>query len=122
MTTPTQKPRGPRTHRQARGRKSRPRSRAAILKEVDHLKDQVASLTARVAELEQEATDNDVIILREIGKEQAKGEIIQALEAGEPLDQADLSENLGLDLSLVFEACNELIAEGIVVFYDDDRN
>lgn len=82
-----------------------------------------------MAEPEQEATaskdrqpDNDVVILREIGKEQAKAEIIQALEAGEPLDHADLSENLELDLSLVFEACNELIAEGIVVFYDDDRN
>ena len=74
-----------------------------------------------MAESEQEATDNDIIILREIGKEQAKGEIIQALEAGEPLDQADLSENLELDLSLVFEACNELIAEVIVVFYDKER-
>ena len=74
-----------------------------------------------MVEPEQEATDNDIIILREIGKEQAKGEIIQALEAGEPLDQADLSENLGLDLSLVFEVCNELIAEGIVVFYDKER-
>ena len=82
-----------------------------------------------MAEPEQGATaskdrqpDNDVVILREIGKGQAKGEIIQSLEAGEPLDQADLSENLDLDLPLVFEACNELIAEGIVVFYDDDRN
>ena len=81
-----------------------------------------------MAEPEQEATvskdrqlDNDVIILREIGKEQAKAEIIQALEAGEPLDQADLSENLGVDLSLVFEACNDLITEGIVVFYDKER-
>lgn len=81
-----------------------------------------------MVEPEQEATaskdrqpDNGVVILREIGKEQAKGEIIQALEAGEPLDQADLAENLALDLSLVFEACNELIAEGIVVFYDKER-
>lgn len=81
-----------------------------------------------MVEPEQEVTaskdrqpDNGVVILREIGKEQAKGEIIQALEAGEPLDQADLSENLGLDLSLVFEACNELIAEGMVVFYDKER-
>ena len=81
-----------------------------------------------MTEPEQEATvskdrqpDNDVIILREIGKEQAKAEIIQALEAGEPLDQADLAENLALDLSLVFEACNELIAEGMVVFYDKER-
>ena len=63
-----------------------------------------------MAESEQEVTasidrqpDNGVVILREIGKEQAKGEIIQALEAGEPLDQADLAENLALDLSLVFE-------------------
>ena len=74
-----------------------------------------------MAEPEREATDNDIIILREIGKEQAKEEIIQALEAGEPLDQADLAENLALDLPLVFEACNELIAEGIVVFYDKER-
>ena len=81
-----------------------------------------------MVEPEQEATaskdrqpDNAVVILREIGKEQAKEEIIQALEAGEPLDHADLSENLALDLPLVFEVCNELIAEGIVVFYDKER-
>ena len=63
-----------------------------------------------------------VITLREIGKEQARQEIIQSFESGEPLDQADLADALSLEFSLVVEICNELIKEGVVVFYDDDRS
>lgn len=122
MTTSTPKPRRPKTHRKTSPPKPRRRSRSAILKEINHLKELVATLTARVTELEPEATEPDAIILREIPKEQAKKEIIQALEPGQPLDHADLAENLALDLPIVFEACNELINEGVIVFYDDDRN
>ena len=110
-----------------RGRFSR-RSEAVLLKEVSTLKELVGNLTARVAELEQEAESaraiqrDGIIVLREIGKEQARKEIIESFEAGEPLDQADLADALSLDFSLVVEICDELIKEGVVVFYDDDRS
>ena len=103
-------------------------SESALLKEVNHLKELVASLTTRLIELEREvettkaAQPDDIIVIREISKEQARKEIIKSFEAGEPLDQADLADTLALEISLVIEVCNELIEEGVVVFYDDDRS
>ena len=108
--------------------KSYRRSETALLKEVNHLKELVTSLTTRLAELEQEvettkaAQPDDIIVIREISKEQARKEIIKSFEAGQPLDQADLADMLSLEISLVIEVCNELIEEGVVVFYDDDRS
>ena len=68
------------------------------------------------------AQPDDIIVIREISKEQARKEIIKSFEAGEPLDQADLADMLSLEISLVIEVCNELIEEGVVDFYDDDRS
>ena len=96
--------------------------------EVERLKKQVAILSARVAELEREAEaardleSDNVIVLRDIAKEQARKEILEAFEADEPLDHADLAEDLRLEISLVFEVCNELIDEGLVVFHADNRD
>ena len=96
--------------------------------EVERLKKQVAILSARVAELEREAEaardleSDDVIVLRDITKEQARKEILEAFAADEPLDHADLAEDLRLEISLVFEVCNELIDEGLVVFHADNRD
>ena len=96
--------------------------------EVERLKKQVAILSARVAELEREAEaakdleSDNVIVLRDITKEQARKEILDAFAADEPLDHADLAEDLRLEISLVFEVCNELIDEGLVVFHADNRD
>ena len=123
-----QQPRNIRGTVAGRGRRFSRRSEAALLKEVSALKELVRNLTARVAELEQEAKaakeiqTDDIIVLREISKEQARQEIIQSFESGNPLDQADLADALSLEFSLVVEICNELIEEGVVVFYDDDRS
>ena len=111
-----------------RGLKSYRSSESALLKEVNHLKELVTSLTTRLTELEREvevtkaAQPDDIIVIREISKEQARKEIIESFESGEPLDQADLADTLSLEISLVIEVCNELIEEGVVVFYDDDRS
>ncbi len=92
--------------------------------EVKRLQKQAEDLSARIAELEREAeaardTETDhVIVLRDISKEQARNEILEAFESDEPLDHADLAEVLRLEISMVFEVCNELIDEGLVVFYD----
>ena len=95
---------------------------------IKNLKNRVKELSARVLKLEQEAEaardmeSGNIIVLRNIGKDQAKEEILGAFETGEPLDHADLAESLQMEISLVFEACNELIDEGLVVFYDDNRD
>ncbi len=104
-------------------------SSTVLLKsEVKRLEQVVQELTDRVPELEREAEvakavqQCDVIHLREISKEQAREEIIHAFESGEPLGQGDLADALSLEISLVVEVCNELIEEGVVVFYDDGRS
>ena len=53
---------------------------------------------------------------------QARKEILEAFAADEPLKHADLAEDLRLEISLVFEVCNELIDEGLVVFHADNRD
>jgi len=88
----------------------------------------IDDVTNRVTELEQSieaikaAQADEIIVLREVSHNEARREILDALEAGEPLDQADLAEGLSLELSLVVDVCNELVAEGVVNFYDDDRS
>lgn len=95
--------------------------------EVRRLKGLAANQEARISELEQELDaakamqPEDVIEIREIGKEQARKEIVESFKSGEPLDHADLADALALEISLVVEVCNELMEEGVIVFYDDDR-
>ena len=96
--------------------------------EVRRLKRLAANQEARISELEQELDavramqPEEVIEIREISREQARAEIIDSFKSGEPLDHADLADALALEISLVVEVCNELIEEGVVVFYDDDRS
>lgn len=63
---------------------------------------------------------DETIILREIGKDAARREIVELFQSGQPLDQADLADALSLELGLVREVCDELLAEGVVKFYADD--
>lgn len=65
---------------------------------------------------------DETIILREIGKDEARREIIELFQSGQPLDQADLADALSLELGLVMEICDALLAEGVVKFYADDRS
>ena len=95
--------------------------------EVERLKKQVAILSARVAELERELesarnTESDnIIVLRDITKEQARKEILEAFKVRKPLDYVDLADTLTLDLSLILEVCDDLMEDGVIVFNDDDR-
>ena len=95
--------------------------------EVERLKKQVAILSARVAELERELESarnteaDNIIVLRDITKEQARKEILEAFKVREPLDYVDLADTLTLDLSLILEVCDDLMEEGVIVFNDDDR-
>ena len=95
--------------------------------EVRRLTGLAANREARISELERELDaaksmqPEEVIEIREISKEQARKEIVESFKSGEPLDHADLADALALEISLVVEVCNELIEEGVVVFYDDDR-
>lgn len=78
----------------------------------------VADLEARVELLEAQlgsgASPNEVIVLRSVSKEAAKGEILELFQSGEVLFYSDIAARLGLDLSLVVAICQELEQEGAI--------
>ena len=88
---------------------------------IQHLLDEVASLRERVTFLESELsriTENyvpEIIELREVSREQAKAEITELFGTTEgPLYFSDIEAQLGIELELVVEICQELIDEGVV--------
>ena len=95
--------------------------------QVRRLKGVAATQQRRIEELQQKLDESravqpdEIIEIREISREQAREEIVKCFQYGEPLDHADLADALALEISLVIEVCNELIEEGVVVFYDNDR-
>lgn len=83
----------------------------------DQLLNEIKLLKQRVAVLEAKrpATEApEVIVLRTIGREEAKQEIQKMFESGEVLYYSDISRQLRLDLPSVVEICSELIREGEV--------
>jgi hypothetical protein len=88
---------------------------------IQHLLDEVTSLRERVTLLESELgriTENyvpEIIEIRGISREQAKAEITEIFgETEVPLYYSDIMEQLGIELELVVEICQELIDEGII--------
>ena len=83
--------------------------------------DEVAGLRERVTFLESELgqiKENyvpEIIELREVSKEQAELEIMDLFGTTEvPLYYSDIMEQLGIELELVVEVCQELIDEGVI--------
>ena len=88
---------------------------------IQHLLKEVADLQERVMVLEAGffniAADKlpEIIEIREIGREQAKAEIVELFGATEgPLYFSDIEAQLGIELELVVEICKELIKEGAI--------
>jgi hypothetical protein len=87
------------------------------------------AMESRILELEQRvynltqlvddtgATAEEVVVLREIPREQAKQEIAALFSGDEVLDYGDIADRLGLDLGLVVDICNELEEEGVIGEY-----
>ena len=93
---------------------------------IQHLLGEVASLRERVTFLEAElariieSSALEVIELREVGREQAKAEIIDLFGSTEgPLYFSDIEAQLGIELELVVEICKELIDEGAIGLDDN---
>ena len=88
---------------------------------IQNLLDEVAELRERVEFLETQFAripENilyEVIEIREVGKEEAKAEIAELFDKTEvPLYYSDIMEQLGIELELVVEICQELIDEGVI--------
>ena len=70
--------------------------------------EEIARLTRRIAELESKIAQEKVIMLREITREEAKGEIRQLFTSGRTLYYSDIVQELGIDLEMVVDICEEL--------------
>jgi Mn-dependent DtxR family transcriptional regulator len=65
-----------------------------------------------VSQLKAPPSDEQVIALRSITREQARQEILELFQSGETLFFSDIAERLRIDLPLLIEICQELCEEG----------
>jgi len=79
------------------------------------LKRELTKVNNRIMELEKRIPQENIIVLRDISREQAKGEIRQLYKTGRTLYCSDLVRELGVDLGTVAEICDELEANGELV-------
>lgn len=78
------------------------------------LQEELKQTKQRLLELEGRISGEEVIVLREITREEAKQEIKQLFQSGRTLYYSDIARELQLDLELVVEICNELQESGVV--------
>jgi len=71
------------------------------------LQEELKQAKQRLAELEGRIFGEEVIVLREITREEAKQEIRQLFQSGRTLYYSDIAEELKLDLKLVVDICRE---------------
>jgi hypothetical protein len=83
-----------------------------LRKEVDNIRRELDEIKKRMPE-------EKVVVLRDINRNEAKREISSLFASGKTLYYSDIAEELGLDLRIVVELCQELEAEGKVEL--DDR-
>jgi DNA-binding MarR family transcriptional regulator len=80
--------------------------------EIEQLRARVAALEQEVSQLKASPSDEQVIVLRSITRDQAKQEILELFQSGETLFFSDIAKRLNIDLPLVVEICQELREEG----------
>jgi regulator of replication initiation timing len=83
------------------------------------LRERIRAVEERLVNIEAAIPRESVVILREISKEEAKKEILELFSQGHTLYYSDVAEQLGLDLQLVVEICNELQSKGEIEVVDD---
>ena len=78
------------------------------------LQEELKQTKQRLLELESRVSGEEVIVIREITREEAKQEIQQLFESGRTLYYSDIARELQLDLELVVGICNELQESDVV--------
>ena len=85
-----------------------------LLSEVSELRERVEFLESQFARIPENIL-YEVIEIREVSREQAKEEITELFDKTKvPLYYSDIMEQLGIELELVVEICQELIDEGAI--------
>jgi CRP-like cAMP-binding protein len=83
-----------------------------LLQENALLRSEVEGLKARIEALEARIPEERVVVLTEVSREDAKRQIRELFATGHTLYYSDIAWQLGLDLEMVVDICNELEATG----------
>lgn len=78
------------------------------------LKQRIWAIEERLANIEATIPKEEVIVLREISRDEAKAEIERLFAEGGTLYYSDIAKKLCIDLELVVDVCEELFKEGKV--------
>ena len=82
------------------------------LSEIRRFLERLVAFTENQAARDGPAVEQEVVVLREVPRDEAKAEIRQAIDADPGIGFGDLAVRLRLDLDLVVELCQELLGEG----------
>ena len=83
------------------------------------LRERMRVIEERLANIEATIPKERVVILREVSQEEAEKDILGLFSQEQTLYYSDIAEQLGLDLQLVVEICNELQSRGEIEVVDD---
>lgn len=83
------------------------------------LRERIRAIEERLANIEATIPKERMIILREVSREEAEKDILGLFSQGQTLYYSDITEQLGLDLQLVVEICNELQSKREIEVVDD---
>jgi len=72
------------------------------------LREELRQARQKIAELENRPLEEEVMVVRDITKEEAKEEIRQLLKGGDTLYFSEIADKLRLDLEMVVDICREL--------------
>lgn len=72
------------------------------------LREELRQARQKIAELENKPLGEEVMVVRDITKEEAKEEIRQLLKGGDTLYFSEIADKLRLDLEMVVDICREL--------------
>ena len=89
-----------------------------LLEEVAELRKRVESLESQFARIPENIL-YEIVEIRDIGKEEARAEIVDLFATGETLYYSDIADRLLLDYEMVIEICRELESEGAIGVDDD---
>jgi len=87
------------------------RAEAAISQSVSLLR-RIETLEERLEKLESSARREDAAALSGMSRDKAKTRIATMFSAGDRLYYSDIAKELGIDLGLVSDICDELVREG----------
>jgi len=73
---------------------------------------ELGRIKRRLSELEDKISEEKVIILKNVTREEAEEEIRQLFHTGRTLYYSDIVKELGLDLEMVVDICNKLQERG----------